>query len=596
MKLNKDGTPSKALGAVRTCECGVCKVCRSRERVTASRARRAANGESFSSQQNRAVNRARALAENSKRLDAAVGVVFEPGRKLLQDKVITATRASSAALGVAFLAGIEEGGKDTRAWKLLEGLYEIAMTDPSSTVRSMASDKLLDRGMGRPGTGVDVLDEEAQDLKKIKAWLVDSALPAQVDFINSNASFPAFVGGFGSGKTEALIRRMLYLAELGDVFAFYEPIVNLIRSVFVSACNDLISPDRCPFPVSFEYTTSIMEGRFRYGGRLWFTVRCRGMENPETIVGYQVAHSFVDEFDTLREGNKENLWSKIVGRNRKVHSVANSVSVGTTPEGKKFIWQHWENDPFERTQLIKSKTADNPYLPPDYIENLRDQYPDHLLKAYLNGEFVNMTGKRVYYAFTEAKNVVPLDGNPFGDLAYKRIVIGQDFNIGGCVTTIGILDVSLKVLTIIESQLSRDTSEVIASVTKYLKANGVTPRVLRSGGDNWSHVTFYPDASSGSRKTNGESDKALLVKAGFTVSVRDANPFIRDRVRIVNQALKVGKVKILDTCVEVVQAIGSQSMKGDLPEKESVAGSVDDYADSFGYLVYGLRKELKVEG
>ena len=41
--------------------------------------------------------------------------------------------------------------------------------------------------------------------------------------------------------------------------------------------------------------------------------------------------------------------------------------------------------------LFRARTTDNHHLPPDYVSNLRTQYPSALLEAYLNGEFVNLS-------------------------------------------------------------------------------------------------------------------------------------------------------------------------------------------------------------
>ena len=46
-------------------------------------------------------------------------------------------------------------------------------------------------------------------------------------------------------------------------------------------------------------------------------------------------------------------------------------------------------------KLIKMRTADNPHLPPDFIERLKEEYDPNLLQAYLNGEFVNLNTGQV---------------------------------------------------------------------------------------------------------------------------------------------------------------------------------------------------------
>jgi hypothetical protein len=68
------------------------------------------------------------------------------------------------------------------------------------------------------------------------------------------------------------------------------------------------------------------------------------MENPDAIVGYEVADSMVDELDTLPTAKANEVWNKIIARNRqkKPDGTPNSVAVGTTPEGFRFVYEKWQ--------------------------------------------------------------------------------------------------------------------------------------------------------------------------------------------------------------------------------------------------------------
>jgi hypothetical protein len=64
-------------------------------------------------------------------------------------------------------------------------------------------------------------------------------------------------------------------------------------------------------------------------------------------------------------------------------------------------------------------------LPPDYIPSLRDTYPAHLLAAYLEGEFVNLTTGSVYAEFDRRLNRL-------AELILPKepLHVGMDFNVG----------------------------------------------------------------------------------------------------------------------------------------------------------------------
>jgi len=220
--------------------------------------------------------------------------------------------------------------------------------------------------------------------------LVAAGTPAQRDFVHSAAPFPAFVGGFGSGKTHALsMRAMRLLIEHKTNLAYYMPTYDLVRHVGFPRLRDMLMNAGIRCKPNWSTFTIEAPG---YG-----TVLFRSMEDPDRLVGYEVGHSLLDELDTLPAVKSEVIWQRALSRNRlRIHNgQRNSMAVGTTPEGFRFVYEQWGRD--EKTAqskgylLYRGKTTDNPHLPINYIDDLRAQYPAQLLEAYLNGEFVNLT-------------------------------------------------------------------------------------------------------------------------------------------------------------------------------------------------------------
>jgi hypothetical protein len=120
----------------------------------------------------------------------------------------------------------------------------------------------------------------------------------------------------------------------------------------------------------------------------------RTMDHPERIVGYEHADAVIDELDTLKTDKAADVWRKVVARNRqkKPDGSINTIAVATTPEGFKFVYDKWKRKPLNGSQIIKASTYSNAKnLPEDYISTLKDNYPDQMLLAYLDGEFVNLT-------------------------------------------------------------------------------------------------------------------------------------------------------------------------------------------------------------
>ena len=76
------------------------------------------------------------------------------------------------------------------------------------------------------------------------------------------------------------------------------------------------------------------------------------------------------------------------------------------------------------------KTVDNPHLPPDFIERLKANYDPSLLKAYLDGEFVNLNTGQVYDRFDREHVIKSFDAGS------EPLHVGVDFNIGNMAAVI----------------------------------------------------------------------------------------------------------------------------------------------------------------
>lgn len=209
--------------------------------------------------------------------------------------------------------------------------------------------------------------------------------PTQKAFASCKDPFPCFCGGFGSGKTAAAIARAMALKchfKQHDV-AYYLPTYGLVEDIAFRRFPELCEKKNWKYELNKTGKTI----EFGNSGRIIF----RTMDDPSKIVGYEVAHSIVDELDTLQMEKAHDVWNKIIARNRQKCGMQNTVAVATTPEGYRFVYDRWVRKKADGYVLFRAKTEENrENLPPDYIKNLRDSYPSYIADAYLNGEFVDM--------------------------------------------------------------------------------------------------------------------------------------------------------------------------------------------------------------
>jgi len=382
----------------------------------------------------------------------------------------------------------------------------------------------------------------------------------QKAFATSLDTFPAFVGGFGSGKTAAGIARIMFLKaafKKCDV-AYYLPTYPLVEDIAFKRFPELCERKGWAFKLNKQ--GSYID--FENAGRIIF----RTMENPERIVGYEVAHSLLDELDTLKTDKAREVWNKVIARNRQKCAIKNTVGVVTTPEGFRFVYDRWVKNPVDGYKLFKAKTIDNVLnLPDGYIENLQNSYPTALLSAYLDGEFVNLTAGSVYPEFDRTLNA-----------SNETIIDNEALHIG--------LDFNVTKMAAVVHVLRHDEPHAVSELTGIFD----TPAMIQAIKNRYnSHKIFiYPDASGNNRKSQNasESDIALLKQAGFNIMVNPANPAVKDRVLALNKLIGQRKYKVNpDSCPELVESLERQAYdKNGDPDKSA---GFDHVLDATGYCI-----------
>ena len=407
-------------------------------------------------------------------------------------------------------------------------------------------------------------------------------LPYQLEMIYSKSRFPCLCAGYGSGKSETLVMKVLkQLFETDNaVVAIYEPTVDLIKRIMYPRFEEILANAGLMYKLNkSEGTLSIPNV-----GMVLF----RSLENPSRIIGYESHHSHIDELDTLPEDKAQEAWQKILGRNRKrINTGAkNTISVYTTPEGYRFTYKRWEKDRkkhietngFSDYELIKGSTYQNFYLPKEYIENLENSYPSNLIKAYLNGEFVNLESGQVYVDFDPTLNDTKEE--LYND--NETVHIGLDFNVNH-MSAVVCVNRNGAAYIVDEIADMRDTPSMILEIQKRYDGR---------------LIIVYPDASGNSRKTvdASKSDIGLLKDAGFRVSAPTKNPPVRDRIVSVNamfcNAQNVRRLFVnTDKCPTLTSNLNEQAYdENGNPRK---ANNVDHNLDALGYVIhrqYGISR------
>jgi hypothetical protein len=394
----------------------------------------------------------------------------------------------------------------------------------------------------------------------------------QYDLVTSNKRYPAMVAGFGAGKTEGLVIRALSLKfqyPENDI-AYYLPTYDLVNTIAFPRFEELLPQ------YGFEYGkdfTTIKNQTPLLKIKGYGKIILRTMDRPQRIIGYEVGDSLVDELDTLKHDDAKMVWQKIMARNRqkKPGGAQNTIAVGTTPEGFKFVYEQWKNKPpNEQYQIIKASTYSNAHnLPADYIPDLIANYPTNLIQAYIDGEFVNLTAGSVYPNYDRIRNRSTEVVKPG-----EALHVGMDFNVNQMAAVcFGQRDGNPHAIAELVGLL--DTPAMITALRLRFPNNG---------------IYVYPDASGDNRKSQkaSETDIALLRQANFIVLNNPANPRVRDRVLSMNIMLAGGprgKLYVNDSaCPAFADALEKQAYdKNGEPDKQS---GQDHPNDAGGYFIH----------
>ncbi len=215
-----------------------------------------------------------------------------------------------------------------------------------------------------------------------------NVLPHQLEFINSEKLYNLMSGGFGSGKTIALVMK-----SLQDAFKYPG-----LRSLFCAETLPLLRDSAyrefleiCP-PNIIKYKREhpSIDVVFVNGSKMYF----RSFDKEWKGKGPTYGAAYIEELTTFKEESFKQIRGRL--RQSKMPLTRNAV---TNPGG----FSHWVYKTFvdlktkfkdEKSQVFYSKTSDNTFLPQVYLDDLEDIKridPDYYLRN-VEGRWGVLTG------------------------------------------------------------------------------------------------------------------------------------------------------------------------------------------------------------
>ena len=304
------------------------------------------------------------------------------------------------------------------------------------------------------------------------------------------------------------------------------------------------------------------------------------LENPETIYGYSVVASFLDELselppdvcmEAIKAVNERTRQTVMEFRDPFIVSVSSSQGL----DGQYMAMEHFRRNGISYV-YIRGETKDNVYLKKSDIDNLYKIYNETERKVYLEGYFLSVKTSLVFSDYDPVKNKLAVD--LFDQLEPDDTVyIGQDFNNFGCA---GVACVVKKGAIIVLKDYD------IPDIRR-------APEIFRYDFPT-QKIVWIPDATATSFYT--QFKKELWAKK-IKIAYRKSNPLVQDRVFVANKLLYSERMFICPIAKSVEHSLLTHQfdVKTGQPMKGG-KGAPDHISDALGYAVYHIMcwvKDLK---
>lgn len=347
-------------------------------------------------------------------------------------------------------------------------------------------------------------------------------LPAQKEFHNDSAfKILGFLGGLGSGKSFALMMKLLKLSWQNKNFSggllspsvedFKRDMLPMFEECFASHGLQNLAyyhkQDKCFY---FPWTS----------GKLYV------FSGEKAIAGPNLAYCGINEPSLIKYERINEMMRRVRVKNAPVKQRC----MAGTPEDIHGWLQDFieEQTNLGNLRLIQAKTGENKFLDPEYVQHLKDTLDPAQFRLFAEGELIRIGSNLFYYSWTK-ENETDIELDP--DMP---LLINVDFNVGRMTATVAqkYMDGHKKIIVfcdeLVLTDYNSDTYALVNAIKQkydYLWKN---------------RYLITCDFAGKARKTTGPSDVEVLKKAFGDDSVRyniTGNIRLRQRQILMNGLL-----------------------------------------------------------
>lgn len=177
-----------------------------------------------------------------------------------------------------------------------------------------------------------------------------------------------------------------------------------------------------------DYTFNKTAQKWHFSNTSEIISRSWDNKNFKQFRSLELSGIAIEELTENDDAHKEFYFEAIQRVSRLPHVKENFVIAATNPDGPThWAYKHFMLKEHTNRHVYYSKTSDNPFLPPTYITQLRENLDEKMALRMLEGQWVEINEEKIYHAYSREQNyrneyfklnpAFPLD-------------ISFDFNIG----------------------------------------------------------------------------------------------------------------------------------------------------------------------
>ncbi|MBW7889570.1 MAG: terminase family protein [Bacteroidia bacterium] len=306
----------------------------------------------------------------------------------------------------------------------------------------------------------------------------------------------AIITGYGGGKTYAVCMENLIVSGInkGVPNVIIEPTFQMVKDILEPTMFSILEANGLKQDRHFYYNKTTKNFVFPlWGGVLWF----RSGDRPEKLKGANLGMVSIDE-PFIQDVE---TYKVAISRSRHPSAKVTGVVLSGTPE--KLNWGYdLIQDGRENYKVYQGSTYDNIHLNSSYAERLKSSYGEKEVRAYVYGEFVDMTEGIVYYAFSD-ENIIP-DYTP---VATRPLEISCDFNIDIMCWNIG--------QEVGGVEYTFDYVEMTGTAKTEMMCQLLKAKLYADYANNYSALVFYADIAGSANRPEAAYSNLEIIRNHF---------------------------------------------------------------------------------